>query len=255
MKVAVVAGGWHWPAHFFREMARAAAGADLFVVAHRSPELPIVREEKRAILENASGQLADIDRVLYAEYPDVAELLALGWRYREEPNTIGDWGFFNQWLTRVDFHEYDVILNCHDDTFIRRHDLDRAIAGDWILLANGKYPEAPPGYVRGSFEFWRPELLDMLGGRIDVGDIRMTREGKTDSPANFNALSDWNDICVPMRDFMVNAGLENQIGYLSPFYRISPWAIEGERGFMHSRVGAPWSFDEGLREFPLESAA
>lgn len=255
MRLAVVAGGWHWPYHFFWQIAMQASGADLFAVAHRNPELPIVRDEKRYVLKSATGPLADLDRELYALSPDVQSLRRLGWKYIEEPNSVGDWGFFNQWLDRHDYRQYDVILNCHDDTYIRRDGLLRQLDGDWLLLANGKYPEAPDGYVRGSFEFWKPELLDMLGGRIDIGNIRLTREGHTESPQGIGALSEWNNTGVPLRDFMVRRGIASRIQYLSPHYRVSPWAIEAERGFLHYREGAPWSFDAGMAAFPLERAA
>ena len=259
MTLAVVAGGWHWPLDFYQEMAIQAAGAKLFVVAHRNPELAIVREEKREILAAGQGPLAELDRELYSEFPSVSDLRDLGWQYEEAPNTVGDWGFFNQWLGRQDFREYDVILNCHDDNYIRRWDLLDTIEDprrpDWLLLANGRYPEAPAGYVRGSFEFWRRELLEMLGGRIDLGDIRLTREGKTDTPAGLDALSAWNDTGVPLRNFMVGRGLEKRIQYLSPHYRVSPWVMEGERGYLQYQGGAPWSFEAGLQAYPLEVAA
>lgn len=254
MRLAVVAGGWHWPLHFFQEMPKALPGADLFVIAHRSPELAIVREEKREILATATGPLADLDRELYAGYPTIDDLRGMLWDYQEAPNTVGDWGFFNQWLESHDYRDYDVILNCHDDTYIRRHDLADQLAGDWLLLANGRYPEAPVGYVRGSFEFWKRELLDLLGGRIDLGDVGLTRDGQTDTPAGLDALSAWNNTAVPLRDFMVKRGLQDRIAYLSPHYRVSPYAIECERGFLHLQGGAPWSFEKGLQEFPLEVA-
>jgi hypothetical protein len=252
MKLAVVAGGWHWPAHFYRSIARAFSGAELCVIAHRSPELPIVREEKREILAAAQGPLADLDRQLYAQFPAVHYLRALGWNYREAPNTIGDWGFFNQWLEFNDYRCFDVILNCHDDTYIRRNDLVEQLGGDWLLLANGRYQEAPAGYVRGSFEFWKRELLDALGGRIDLGAISLTREGKTDSPTDLGSLAEWNNTAVPLREFMVKQGIVGGIRYLSPHYRISPWVIEAERGFLHYQGGAPWSFESGLKEFPID---
>lgn len=255
MKLAVVAGGWHWPGHFFRSIAAEASGADLFVIAHRNPELPIVREEKREILAAATGPLADLDRVLYADHPDVPELWSRGWHYSEAPNTVGDWGFFNQWLERNDFRQYDVILNCHDDTFVQRPGVFKQLGGDWLLLANGKYPEAPEAYVRGSFEFWKPELLDMLGGRIDLGDVRLTREGKTDTPGGLGALSEWNNTGVPMRDFLVKRGLVGRVAYLSEYYRVSPWILEAERGFLHFQDGAPWSFEAGIKEHRAGSMA
>lgn len=255
LKLAVVAGGWHWPLDFYSKVSWQAGGADLFAVSHRNPELPIVREEKREILSNAKGPLADIDRDLYEEYPTVAMLRNRGWRYEEAPNTVGDWGFFNQWLDRHDYRKYDVILNCHDDTYVRGRRLFRQLEGNWLLLANGRYPEAPEAYVRGSFEFWKREMLDLLGGRIDLGDVRLTREGLADSPQGLGALSEWNNTGVPMRDFMVRRGLQDRIAYLSGYYRISEYAIEGERGFMHMTGGAPWSFEAGLKAFPLDEAA
>lgn len=267
MRIAVVAGGWHFPMHFYREMALMAHNhrdVDLFVVAHRDPGLPIVREEKLDILRTATGPLADLGREMYSFRPDVVcptvtWLRWLGWDYCQAPNTVGDWGFFNQWLDRHDYRNYDVILNCHDDTFIRRHDLFDSLFSEsacdwsnWLICANGRYPEAPEGYVRGSFEFWKREMLDLLGGKIDLGPVQLTREGKTDSPTGLDSLSAWNNTCVPLRDFMVKKGLVGRISYLSPHYRISPWAIEGERGFMHLQGGAPWSFEEGLKAFPLD---
>lgn len=260
MKLAVVAGGWHWPLSFYVQMALQQAGpfeqVDLFVIAHRSPDLKIVREEKIEILCAASGPLAALDRELYREYPTYFELRGLGWNYEEAPNTVGDWGFFNQWLEKHNYRDYDVILNCHDDTFIRRRDLFTHLGpewfGNWLILSNGTYPKAPDAYVRGSFEFWKREMLDLIGGRFDLGEITLTREGKTDSPVGIGPLSGWNGTCVPLRQMMANNGLAGRIAHLSPYYRISPWVIEGERGFMHSQDGVPWSFAEGLKAFPLD---
>lgn len=255
MKLAIVVGGWHWPEHFFASIAIQSAGADLFAVAHRHPELPIVHEEKDFLWTDArvgDGPLLDVDRTLYRKIATVHRLRALGWEYQEEPNTIGDWGFFNQWLAQHDWRRYDAILNCHDDNFVRRDDLvEILVNSDALLLAHGRYPEAPAGYVRGSFELWHRDLLDALGGQIDMGAIGLTRVGQTDSPEDLEALSEWNNTAVPLRRFMVERGWDKRIGYLSKFYRISPWLIEGERGFVHRTGGAPWSFKAGLEAFPV----
>jgi hypothetical protein len=255
MRIAVVAGGWHWPSHFFVMMAQQSK-ADLFVISHRDPELPVVREEKRTILDSARGPLADLDRVMYRRYADKIALKALGWDYKEAPNVCGDWCFFNQWLEDHDYHAYDVILNCHDDTFVRRGDLFENIPnGDWLLLANGSQATEPPGYVRGSFEFWKPELLDMLGGRINLGDLKLTREGLTDSPQDRAVLQTWNDTCWPLRHFMVDNGLSDRIARLSPHYRVSRWIIEGERGFLHAQGPAEWKTTAGMEAYPLSTGA
>lgn len=251
MRLAVVAGGWHWPIHFYMEMAAQSRAADLFVVAHRSPELPIVRTEKKAELRSAPGRLGELDRELYMGYPTIDFLRSIGWDYTERENVCGDWCFFNQWLESHDYRDYDVILNCHDDTYIRRRDLFEQLDGDWLILANGDQPCEPPGYCRGSFEFWKREMLDLLGGHIDMGPLRATREGKVDSPTSRDELQPWNEHSLPVRKFMVDGGLAHRLARLSPCYRVSPWAIEGERGFLSRQAGGPWSMKAGLEMFPI----
>lgn len=249
MKLAIVAGGWHWPQHFYEMAAFLFPGADLFVVSHRSPELPIVWEEKEEVLAKGVGNLADLDRILYRNFPTVDFLRQMGWEYIEAPNTFGDWGFFNQWLSVYDYKKYDVILNCHDDTFLCGGIFHIEAEKPWLIITNGTYPEAPNAYVRGSFEFWKREMLDMLGGKIDVGVVALTREGKTDSPVGMAALNPWNDIGIPLRRFMVYRGIEDKVHSLSPYYRISRLAIEGERGLLNNAEGATWSYREGVKKF------
>lgn len=247
-------GGWHWPQHFYETAAFTFPGADLFVIAHRSPELSVVRTEKEEALNKSCGMLADLDRILYRNYPTVSFLKSMGWVYSEAPNTYGDWGFLNQWLGVYDYRKYDVILNCHDDTFLygNSHVFRKQIyhpTTDWLILTNGTYPQAQKAYVRGSFEFWKREMLDLLGGKIDVGNVTLTREGQTDSPKGMEALRPWNDIGTPLRRFLVDRGMNNRVASLSKHYRISPWVIEGERGMLNSKEGAPWSFLEGVKAY------
>jgi hypothetical protein len=250
MKLAIVAGGWHFPDHFYSQIPIVAPYARLYVIAHRSPELPIVKNEKQAtILSHLDGKLGKLDREMYVKIPTIKRIRNLGWAYTELPNTVGDWGFFNQWLSLNNYRKFDAILNLHDDTYIRGG--MPSLDGNWLLMGHGKYPQAPAGYVRGSLEFWKPELLDMLGGRIDLGELKLSRVGKTDSPTNMEDLMPWNDTAVPLRNFMRSKGLLDRIQYLSNFYRISPWFIEGERGLLSNNVGAPWSFNEGLKRWPV----
>jgi hypothetical protein len=251
MKIAVVAGGWHWPWHFYREMAAQSVRADLFVVAHRNPELPIVREEKVTDLRFAPSRLGELDREMYAVPVTLEALERAGWQYEEAPNVCGDQCFLNQWLERHDYWRYDAILSCHDDTYIRRRDLFEQLAGDWVILANGTNSVEPAGYFRGSFEFWRKELILALGASIDLGEVRLTREGKTDSPADRETLQVWNDTGVPVRTWLREHGFAGRVRSLSPYYRVSPWAIEGERGFLQRQAGGDWSLARGLVAYPL----
>lgn len=268
-RIAVVAGGWHFPAHFFNQMAKAKRAAvghevDLFVVCHRHPECQEVRTEKLHLRDTRGvSPLHALDAELYRETVSVSDLSYMRWDVRMESNTVGDWGFLNQWLTRPmsGWPLYDAVLFAHDDTYIRdvnclRHIgdqlvMDRMCPEDEVplIIGNGRYPEAPPAYVRGSFELFTGKLLQRLGGKFDLGTPTLTREGKTDSPAGMEALSSWNETTEPTRRYMVEQGLTKQVDYFSAFYRISQWAIEGERGLLSSREGADWSYEAGLKHF------
>lgn len=252
MRIAMIAGGWHYPAHFYRVLAASAdCDVELFCIGHRDPNLDIVRTEKADILKLVDGPLMELDRQLYESYICKRDLSALGWDYRPAANTVGDWGYVNQWLEMFDYTLFDLIVFAHDDTFIRRRDLFACIRElhvtypEIILITNSIYSEAPVGYARGSFEVFTPQLLQALGGRIPLAETGLSREGKTDSPADMAALSAWNANGEPLRRFMN----ENryQVGYLSSFYRVSDHMIEGERGFIHGLGGAPWSYNAGLK--------
>ena len=252
MKLAVVAGGWHYPHHFYRSMAQQASGADLFCIGHRSPDCYEVATEKQDKLRGLEGKLGELDRELYADYATTLKLKHLGWTYELHANTCGDWGFLNQWLKSHDWSRYEVILFAHDDTYLRPEAFPPDIGmGDWLVLGHSRYPQAPLGYLRGSLEFFKRELIELLGGEIPLGDVTLTREGKTDSPVRFDALSAWNATCDPLREFMRRRNLVSRIAYISEHYRISPWCIEGERGLLSNQGGAPWSYEAGLQAYPI----
>lgn len=269
-RIAVVAGGWHWPSHFFSQMAKAKRAAvghevDLCVIGHRSPELRQVRQEKVNLNEiQGESPLHMLDAELYQDSPSIADLKYLGWEYLPQPNTVGDWGFLNQWLHLSTASHYDLIVFMHDDTYIRDVNLLRFLGDQCamgrmsgedvvpLITTNGRYPQAPEAYVRGSFEAFHPSLIKRLGGRFDIGQPTLTREGLSDSPAGMEALSSWNSITEPTRRYMVDNGLTSQVHYLSEFYRISKWAIEGERGLLSSREGADWSYQAGLKHFGVD---
>ncbi len=263
MRIAVVSGGWHYPLHLYRALAaQADADVDLFCIGHRSPDTVAVFEEKAVLDGMELTPLVGLDRELYNDTATTKDLANLGFVYREAPNTVGDWGFLNQWideerpisLQNSDWDDYDAILFLHDDTYIRRRDLFpmiRSICEDKpeiLLWTNSRYESAglPLGYARGSFEIFRPELIRMVGGRLPLGDTGLDRTGKTDTPDGMEALSPWNALGEPLRKFMNARGLE--VGYLSEYYRVSSHAIEGERGFLHRTGGAPWSYLKGLKE-------
>jgi hypothetical protein len=260
VKLAVILGGWHWPSHPFRRIPRLAGGADLFVVAHRKP-WEAWPEKSYLFIGGQNGDLSKIDREMYEDNLVMNDLELLDWSYQDAPNTSGDWTFFNQWLDTHDYRTYDVILNCHDDTWFRpgvnvfTESMLPLINQTWskppLMLANGRFPNAPSGYVRGSFEFWTRELLDMLGGRIPIPPLSLNREGLTDTPKDFEALMSWNAIGDPLRRFFVDNKLVDRIAYLSDYYRVSQWVLEGERGLISNNWAIPASFNAGLERWPI----
>lgn len=251
MRLAIVVGGWHYPYHLFRTLPESFPDAGLFCIAHRSPDCEAAQLEKVNILRDLNGLLGDLDRQLYRTIPGVQTIKDMGWNYKEYPNTAGDWVFLNQWMEARDLSQLDLILWMHDDTYIRDGAglaaLLPTLDPECPVWTNGTYPQAPVNYMRGSFEIFRADFLQSMSGRIPVGDLTLTREGRTDSPAGMETLSPWNSITEPLRRYMCEKKLV--VGYLSTFYRVSKFAIEGERGLLSNTEGANWSYIAGLRNY------
>lgn len=247
-KLAVVAGGWHFPMLFYRQMAeqRIPPGwqVDLFCVSHRDPSHS--NPEKKKVLSSIGyDRRALYDRLLYAEEASVEKIEALGFKYVLEPNTMGDWGITNQWLEKNDYKEYDKLLYTHDDNFILTNRMweDLLPQDDWQILTNSTghaqrrlrqiFGLPKPFFARGSFEFFTREAMDAIGGSFDLSKTQLTRIGQFDTPDDFRALSNWNDSDRQVRAMVEKAGLLPKVKSLSPYYRISKYCLEGERGFIH----------------------
>ena len=43
------------------------------------------------------------------------------------PNTVGDLGFLNQWLSLYDYSKYDIIHFSHDDNYINGTDTRKMV--------------------------------------------------------------------------------------------------------------------------------
>jgi len=247
-KLAVVASGWHFPIAFFEQIAaqKIPKGweVDMFIIAHRDPAH--AAEQKKDELKALGYDRRSLyDRLLYRKVATVAEIEALGWHYQLEPNTIGDWGNTNQWLEKHDYKQYDKFLITHDDNFILidKMFMDILPQEDWLILTNStgnaqrrlrQWLQLPkPFGVRGSFEFFTREMLEMIGGKFDLSRTTLTREGQTDTSGDFTELSDWNQNDKPLRDFIKNNNLLSKVKSLSSYYRMSIYCLEGERGFIH----------------------
>ena len=246
MKLAIVIGGWHFPLNTlvaFRNLA--PASADLYIVEHRAPGDAEMPEQYRQ----------EVDGKPYrAGFANDANLVEMGYYRIVAQNDMGDWQFVNQWAALQDWRRYDAVLFSHDDQYVRGDIIGETIRRaeaepDILLWTHGRYEGAPECYARGSYELFRRELLERFDGQLPLGDCALSRIGKTDTPVDFNALSAWNNTLVPLREYM--RANKMKVGYLSEYYRVSRWMVEGERGLLSSNIGAPWSFNEGLKAWPL----
>lgn len=249
-KIAVVASGWHYPSQFYESMMRQKLPkgwkADFFCVSHRDPKFA-QEEKKNDVFEDSIR--GTLDKKLYEKVADKEYIGLLGWNYKEYPNTIGDWGNSNQWLEEHDYNDYDLLLFTHDDNLLIH---DRVLIDTiedenykkWDILANSS--GMPPGSLRGSFEFFKPSVLKKLGGKFDLSEVKLTREGETTSTNELGELYDWNATVYPMARFIEKEKLS--VAYLSPAYRVSAYVIEGERGYISKTHGENTQYEDmGLK--------
>lgn len=247
-RLAVIAGGWHFPIAFFEQIAEQKIPegweVDMFLISHRDPSYAV--EEKKDTLPNLGYDRRGLyDRILYRKVATVKEIEALGWNYILEPNTIGDWGNTNQWLAKNDYRQYDKFFITHDDNFILTDQMfaDILPQENWLILTNStgnaqrrlrEWLHLPKKLsLRGSFEFFTREMFDLMGGKFDLSDTTLNREGKTTASGSFSELSDWNTTVFPLQRLIDEKRLQPRIKALSPYYRMSRYCLEGERGYIH----------------------
>ena len=232
-KIAVVASGWHFPYSFYESIKNQTLPKnwemDMFCISHRDPSFSAI--EKSSI--TLEGERAYLDLKLYREIAYVEDIKNLDWKYKEYPNTIGDWGCSNQWLEENNYNDYDLILFTHDDNLILSEDWFQNVICDeefneWEILSNSC--GAPTGWLRGSCEFFKPSILDKIGGKFDLSLVSLNRIDKLYGSQDISELSDWNNTVVPLMNFIRSNSI--QVKYLSNFYRISKYCLEGERGFI-----------------------
>jgi hypothetical protein len=253
-KLAVVASGWHFPLHFYEMLAKqhipSGWEVKLFVVSHRDPSFS-AKEKKDYVKKLGKSLRNRIDKKLYKKLATKKDIEKLGWTYIEKPNTVGDWGNSNQWLEDHDYKEYDCFLFTHDDNFILNDKLFISVLlgneyPDWLILANST--GMPQGNLRGSFEFFKKEMLDIMGGKFDLSDTKLTREGENNSPKDWEELYDWNSTVFPLKRLIEEKGLLDKVVAMSPVYRVSAFCIEGERGFITNTHGINTQYEEqGLK--------
>jgi hypothetical protein len=255
MKIAIVACGWHYPSQFYEQMANQIlpdnCECHLFVVGHRDP----IYSHAEKILSNGNDLLDVLDEILYKTLVTKELLTSLGWQYIEGQSGC-EWQAANTWLTLYDHTQYDCLVFCGDDALILNENLlydvltgkcklldnvkigDRWIAtetkdvNDWLVISNSRQPRGLA--LRGSFEFFKSEVITAIGGLFDLSKITLDRIGEVTTPTNYNALTDWNNHIAPFVHKMMELGLYDKIKYMSDNYRASDYIIECERGHLNN---------------------
>lgn len=266
-KLAVVLGGWHYPYAYYAQMKKQIVPdgweIDFFVVSHRDPELPIVFDEKQPLLESrGDGLLQSFDKELYSRIITKQEISDMGFIYDVEKSSIGDLYQLNQWVKRHYKSQYDKVLFTHDDNYLLNDKMFVDILEkkvqlfvpdnngvlnevtsdfDWKHLAGGQIENTL--VPRTSFTFLDKELLDKLMfdlERISTADVDLDRTGKTntlydindDKQVSTSALVSWNSPGRSFVTWMKNNEYIDKSVRLSPYYRVTKYFIEGERGFV-----------------------
>ncbi len=268
-KILVIATGWHFSSHFYEEMVKQVIpngwSVDYFCVAHRLPENENTISEKESARNSDSDNfLYELDKLMY-KYPITTQQISrLGWKFMVEDNTVGDMECFNQWSEHFDYRDYDFVLITHDDNLILSNQLFVDIVSgvdvhkpivesrynthqfntemvelknDWLFLDNGYTEHIPKAFEpRGSFSFYKKELIDMLpDNKFDMyqegGLGIVNRVGETNSVGH-DGISAWNAHSGTFRNFLYDSGLVENTRWLSDKKRVSKYCVEGERGFV-----------------------
>ena len=268
-KILVIATGWHFSSHFYENMIKQIVPdgwkIDYFCVAHRFPENENAIQEKEGVRHLDDGNFLDqLDQMMY-EYPITTQQISrLGWAFMLEENTVGDMECFNQWSEHFDYKDYDFVLVTHDDNLILSDKLFVDITNgvevhkpieesrygahqfntelvkledDWLFLDNGYNENLPKAFTpRGSFSFYKKELIDMLpDNKFNMyengGYGIVNRSGETAS-AGYDGIKAWNTHAGTFRDFLYESNSVDGTRWLSNMKRVSRYCIEGERGFI-----------------------
>lgn len=248
-KLAVVCSGWHFPYSFYKNISNQILPEkweiNLFCISHREP----IYSNQEKIDIKWEGKRAYLDIMLYDKIASIDDIENLKWIYKEYPNTIGDWGCSNQWLEENNYKEYDLLLFTHDDNLILSNTWFKEIIEsyeieDWEILSNSS--GAPKGWLRGSCEFFKPSLIEKIGGKFDLSRVNLTRENQKYGSRSLEELSDWNYTIHPLMDFINKNNIK--VIHSSEYYRVSKYCIEGERGFISNTTSSNTeSENEGLK--------
>jgi len=267
-KLAVIILGWHYPEYFYKQITEQKIPSgweiELFCISHRDPN----NANGEKPLSDADNVFNKLDKHFYKSTVSIETLKSLGWKYIVKPNVYGDWSQFNQWTEDYNYTDYDAFMISGDDNFFITDTLfDNLLGGkastiidngkvngahtprevkynydDWWVISNSVH--AGRGAIRGSMEFFKREMFDVLGGKFDLDSHNpKNRLEQTDSPTGYGALDKigWNKQVYPFMITLEENKLYDKMRFLSPDYRVSDYCIEGERGMFINNNCIPYA--------------
>tara|TARA_Y100000593_G_scaffold63767_1_gene117795 strand:- start:5958 stop:6797 length:840 start_codon:yes stop_codon:yes gene_type:complete len=279
MKLAVVITGWHYPLHFYKKLYNQKTptgwNIDFFVIGHRDPKFS--HNEKN--IDNPINLLEELDNKIYNIPTTIEKLQNIGWKYIEGNNGC-QWEGSNFWLKNYNYKNYDALLFADDDHYVVNNNLfvdvltsdtffinekikegwvskkTKTQYNEWLVISNSIQPNRQ--MIRGSFEFFKPDFIELMGGKFPLNDnvknFSLERKNNKSTPINsYKELDPWNDQCLLFMDFINEKGLYNKVRFLGNNYRVSNYIIEGERGLISNNKCVPYasSYIEGVQKLNL----
>jgi len=101
--------------------------------------------------------------------------------------------------------------------------------------------------ARGSFSIWSRKFMEAIK-EFPMENVTLNRTGKEDTPIGHMELEDWNNVGHNLQVWVEQNGFMDTTYRLSPYYRISKYLMEGERGLI-SNINTPINFSEGFNHY------
>lgn len=276
-KIGIVLIGWHYPSQPYQSLVKQVIPegweAEFFVIGHRLPEQALDERENKLSQET---KLSSFDKLLYETPVTLDFLKNIGWNYIQGISG-NEWEGANLFLSKVDYREYECLLFAGDDflllrdkffTEILNDDIDvygnykegKSWKGkkevisynDWLVLSNSIHSGRQA--IRGSFEVFKTEVFDLLGGKFPLHDRVIALSKKLNGnvktlSTSHNALTEYNTQFWEFMNVINRENIYHRIKFLSNKYRVSKYVIEGERGLISNNNTYSGEFLEGIKKY------
>jgi len=271
MKVVIIAGGWHFPRHFYNNALDInipnGYEVDFVAVCHRNMTKELHVEYVQKVSNLPDDVTGKMDKVLYQDFADIDYLNSIGWEANLYDNTIGDFNFINQWLDTSP-KSYDVYIYLSDDVFLTKEwknflrdfhfnslPIFKHNGKDWVpgILPNdwihiGNCPNPGRKVMRSSTGIFTGDFIQRLG-RFNTDNIKLIREGQENNLWKHSDVDEWNLVQRNLQDYLELHKLDNKSFRLSDTYRSSKYMVEAERGLISNNVIIRSSFNKGIQKF------